>query len=52
MARTIRDYFNYEAKVNGFDTYTEFVEWRYSDGDMKPSGQLLYLDVKYNDEKN
>lgn len=47
MARTIRDYFDYEAKVHGFETYKDFVKWKYSEGPWQPSGQIFYCDFKY-----
>lgn len=47
MARTIRDYFDYNAKVHGYETYSEFVRWKYKDGPWKPTGQLYYIDFKY-----
>jgi len=46
IARTIRDYFDYEAKIHGFETYKEFVIWKYEEGPWKPSGILYYMDVK------
>jgi hypothetical protein len=49
MARTIRNYFDYNAKVHGYETYSEFVRWKYKDGPWKPSGQLFYIDYKYGD---
>lgn len=47
MARTIRDYFDYSAKVHGYETYSEFVKWKYAEGPWKPSGQLFYIDYTY-----
>jgi len=47
MARTIGDYFDFEAKVHGFNTYNEFVKWKYEEGPWKPSGLLFYADFKY-----
>jgi len=50
MARTIGDYFDYDAKVHGYETYSEFVGWKYKDGPWKPSGLLFYIDFKYGDK--
>ena len=47
MARTIGNYFDYSAKVHGYETYSEFVRWKYDEGPWKPSGVLYYLDYKY-----
>ena len=47
MARTIGDYFDYSAKVHGYETYSEFVRWKYDEGPWKPSGVLQYVDYKY-----
>lgn len=47
MARTIRDYFDYEAKVHGYETYSEFVRWKYAEGPWKPSGILFYNYKQY-----
>jgi|GEM_PF-6158633 len=37
----------YWAKLNGFETYNEFVKWMYAEGPWKPSGILYYMDIKY-----
>jgi hypothetical protein len=50
MARLIGDYFDYSAKVHGFETYSEFVRWKYNDGPWKPSGQIFYFDDRYGDK--
>lgn len=50
MARTIKDYFDYEAKVNGYETYSEFVRWKYNEGPWKPLGVSFYFDFKYGDK--
>jgi hypothetical protein len=47
MACTIRDYFEYSAKVHGYETYDEFVRWKYAEGPWKPSGVLYYMEMKY-----
>jgi len=47
MARTIGDYWDYEAKVHGYETYSEFVRWKYKEGPWKPSGIVYYMDYKY-----
>jgi hypothetical protein len=52
MARLIGDYFDYSAKVHGFETYSEFVRWKYNDGPWKPSGQIFYFDYKLNQNKD
>ena len=47
MARTIRNYFDYDAKVHGYETYDEFVRWKYSEGPWKPREILSFIDFKY-----
>ena len=48
MVQTIRDYFDYEAKVHGYETYKEFAKWLYANP-WKPSGMLHYCEMKYSD---
>jgi hypothetical protein len=50
MARTIRDYFDYSAKVHGFSTYSGFVDWKYKEGPWKPTGEIFYFDYKFKDK--
>jgi hypothetical protein len=44
MARTIKNYFDYDAKVHGFTTYKEFAKWKYEFGPWKPRATLFYFD--------